>query len=71
MYSRFKICQRTRMCISNSGFGDKLKLMNINKGKCLTEKLVVFNPLLLIHLTVGNTIEGHSKQISLLSLNER
>ena len=40
------------LCISNSGFRLNLKKMNINKGKCLSEKLVYFNPLLLIHKTV-------------------
>ena len=41
------------LCISNSGFRLNLKKMNINKGKCLSEKLVYFNPLLLIHKTVS------------------
>lgn len=36
--------------------------MNINKGTCLSERLVGFNPLLLIHATVsGNGIDDRSK----------
>ena len=34
---------------NNSGFIAKTKVSKYKKGLCLTEKLVVFNPLLLIH----------------------
>jgi hypothetical protein len=36
--------------------------MNINKGKCLTEKLGVINPLLLIHFPLYTSYEKPTAQ---------
>ncbi len=34
---------------NNSGFGSKLKVSKYNKGLCLNEKLVHFNPLIFLY----------------------
>jgi hypothetical protein len=41
--------QHTTMYKNNSGFSTKLKVSKYNKGLCLTEKLVHFNPLLFLY----------------------
>lgn len=38
---------------NNSGFIARTKVSNYKKDLCLTEKLVVVNPLLFLYVTVG------------------
>ena len=45
------------MCISNSGLSAYLKHKTVNQRSVLSDSLVAWNPLLLIHETVGRNYE--------------
>ena len=50
--------QLPTMYKNNSGLIAKTKVSKYKKGLCLTEKLVLQNPLLFLYYTVGNNFKS-------------